>query len=114
MSWLSEYRAKTKRYNEACRELKEKGEIDVSTLIRVMHIQTLLIFGILSYLMPLVSINSDLKWIFEYPELAFNFKLYMAAVGGFFILTLILETILNRQIDKKVYEYMKQKEAKNE
>jgi hypothetical protein len=115
MSWLSEYRAKTKRYNEACRELKKKGEIDITKMRDIKWAFYALFFAWLSFSLPyLVLVYYYNSHIAELVGLANLLGVYFLIVAGVYCVIWWQEYKFDSEVNKKVKEYLKQKEVKDE
>lgn len=115
MSWLSEYRAKTKRYNRAYKELKEKGKIDLTKMRDIEWAFYALFFAFISFSLPyLVLINYHSIDITELTGLANLLVIYLFVAAAVYCVIWWQEYKFDREVNKKVKEYLKQKEVKNE
>ncbi|MDY6984887.1 MAG: hypothetical protein SVE93_00520 [Candidatus Thermoplasmatota archaeon] len=115
MSWLSEYRKRAKRYNEACRELKEKGEIDITKIRDIQWAQWTLVISFISFGLPFVALREDLeRLVIEFPKIKTVVTVYLFVMVAIYFVLWWQEMKLDSEVNKKVKAYLKQKEANYE
>lgn len=117
MSWLSEYKRRAKRYNKAYRELKEKGEIDLTKIRDIQWAFYALFFAFISFSLPyLVLIEYYDKSLFLSYQgpLTVLLEIYLFVAAAIYLVIWWQYYKFDSEVNKKVKDYLKQKEIENE
>lgn len=117
MSWLSDYKSRVKRYNTAYRELKEKGEVDLTKMRDIKWAFYDLFFAFISFSLPyLVLIEYYDKSLFLSYQgpLTVLLEIYLFVAAAIYLVIWWQYYKFDSEVNKKVKAYLKQKEANYE